>query len=51
MPEAVFEQYLSVANKLGQDITSSGLLRLAQMMSNGKPTRARNGSSVPNPPA
>ena len=38
VPEAVFEQYLRVANELGHDVTASGLLRLARAAAG-----ARNG--------
>jgi hypothetical protein len=32
VPEAVFEQYIAAANKLGQDITAQGLLRLERVL-------------------
>ena len=41
VPEAVFEQYLTLANKLGQDITARGLLRLARTMTNGRTSDQR----------
>jgi hypothetical protein len=33
VPEAVFDQYISATNKLGQDITADGLLRLERKLS------------------
>ena len=36
VPEPVFKKYIATANKLGQDITSQGLLRLARLTGNGK---------------
>jgi hypothetical protein len=32
VPEAIFEQYIAAANKLGHDITSQGLLRLERTL-------------------
>lgn len=32
VPEAIFKKYVTTANKLGRDITSQGLLRLAKMI-------------------
>ncbi len=36
VPEAVFERYISAANKLGQDITAQGLLRLERMLASNR---------------
>jgi hypothetical protein len=40
VPEQVFVQYISAANKLGQEITSEGLLRLERKLS-GRPRSRR----------
>jgi hypothetical protein len=45
VPEAVFEQYLGMANEFGQDITSQGLLRLARTMTDGRPRHSRSDSA------
>jgi hypothetical protein len=49
VPEAIFEQYIAAANKLGQDITAQGLLRLErvinrhQIAAEPKKTQSANG--------
>ena len=45
VPEAVFEQYLSVANELGHDVTASGLLRLARAADDGRNGHQRTESA------
>ena len=59
MTEAVFEQYVSAANKLGQEITAQGLLRLQRILANQQKStkpcengfRERNGRAIPVPAA
>lgn len=45
VPEAVFEQYLSMANELGHDVTASGLLRLARAATDGRNGHKRTESA------